>query len=68
MPWNVKNQFTGRFTLRFRYRYDDQKAASGKSGGLKLMTRLDTIDTAGNHAYYGTAPKTGWTNYDSWET
>ena len=68
MPWNVKNQFTGRFTLRFRYRYVDQKAASGKSGGLKLMTRLDTIDAAGNHAYYGTAPKAGWTNYGSWET
>lgn len=68
MPWNVKNQFTGRFTLRFRYRYVDQKAASGKSSGLKLMTRLDTIDTVGNRAYYGTAPKAGWTNYGSWET
>ena len=67
MPWNVKNQFTGRFTLHFRYRYVDQKAASGKSSGLKLMTRLDTIDTAGNHAYYGTAPKAGWTNYGRWE-
>lgn len=32
------------------------------------MTRLDTIDVAGNHAYYGTAPKAGWTNYGSWET
>lgn len=31
------------------------------------MTRLDTIDTAGNHAYYGTAPKNGWTNYGRWE-
>ena len=69
MPWNVKNQFTGRFTLRFRYRYVDQKAASGKSGGLKLMTRLDTIDTAGNRAYYGTPyPKSGWTYNGSWET
>ena len=68
MPWNVKNQFTGRFTLRFRYRYVDQKAASGKSGSLKLLTRLDTIDAAGNRAYYGTAPKAGWTNYSRWET
>ncbi len=69
MPWNVKNQFTGRFTLRFRYRYVDQKAASGKSGGLKLMTRLDTIDTAGNRAYYGTPyPKSGLTYNGSWET
>ena len=68
MPWNVKNQFTGRFTLRFRYRYVDQKAASGKSGALKLMTRLDTIDAAGNQAWYGTAPKAGWTNYGRWET
>ena len=31
------------------------------------MTRLDTIDVAGNHAYYGTAPKAGWTNYGRWE-
>ena len=31
------------------------------------MTRLDTIDAAGNHAYYGTAPKAGWTNYGRWE-
>ena len=68
MPWNVRNQFTGRFTLRFRYRYVDQKAASGKSGGLKLITRLDTIDAAGNRSYYGTAPKAGWTNFGRWET
>lgn len=33
------------------------------------MTRLDTIDTVGNRAYYGTPyPKSGLTYNGSWET
>ena len=33
------------------------------------MTRLDTIDAAGNHAYYGTPyPKSGLTFNGGWET
>lgn len=58
------NKITGKYTLKFRYRY----ITVNKSNNVHLSVRLDGCDNAGNRVYYGASPKGGWTPNGLWDS
>ncbi len=54
-------KITGKFTLRFKYRY------VGPDNGTKLSVKVDGINKAGKRVWYGDSPKAGGTPHGLWD-
>lgn len=59
------NKITGKFTLRFKYKY---VGVSGGTTGTRLAIRLDYVNDAGEKAYYASEPTSGGTRHNMWDT
>lgn len=59
------NKITGKFTLRFKYKY---VSVSGGTTGTRLAIRLDYVNDAGDKAYYASEPSSGGTRHNMWDT
>ena len=57
------NKITGKFNLRFKYKY-----ITGSQSNTKLSVRLDGINNAGERVWYGESPKGGWTPHGLWDS
>lgn len=58
------NKITGKFTLRFKYKY----VTVNSSNNVRLSIRLDGYDNTGTRVYYGESPKGGLTPHGLWDS
>lgn len=59
------NKITGKFTLRFKYKY---VSVSGGTTGTRLAIRLDYVNDAGDKVFYASEPTSGGTRHNMWDT
>ena len=59
------HKITGKFTLRFKYKY---VTVAGGDTKTKLTVKLDGVNNAGTRVWYGKSPKSGWTPNGLWDS
>lgn len=62
-------KITGKFTLRFKYKYIGGTSSSVDGyTGTNLTVKLDGVNKAGKRVWYGDSPRDGWTPNGLWDT